>query len=511
MKQVSFHSVGQIYLILRNSKNGTTVKRRTLLILILGSLACLMLFFGCGKKGGPSATKDWLVIVGQDTLTIREFEIRYQTTPHLGIGNVGRGQFLAAMVLESMLSQEREQSKNELARTVRLMKNELADEVRVEELLNSSISQRAVPTKEELSDYLERSKKTVPRCLDISKRRTGKNAYKTYQTDGKLPPMLKRRGRDGMEFYPDLPLVFSETEEVLEDVAYSLNLNEVGEPVYNDGKWWLIQLKSSEPIPAEKDTLSVEQVRSILVSRKRLREQFAFMAESLKGQSIDMDPALFQWLVQYLKAHLPAVDGTDAPPLPIVLPNKEIEPAFDDQAISDLLSKPMVTLKGLIEDTWTVRDVLERLYVCPKIMPSSASETFPNDIYGLVLWLVEFERMAQMAKSPEIADLPAVRQDIRIWQRHLVAQEELKQVIALDTVNWEKQPEDKIIDPFLLKAQDAAMQKWLAEHLQKYKFQFHLKPLKDLELSDSPSMIRKSISRRALPCLCLPATDGENG
>ncbi|MDP8206134.1 MAG: hypothetical protein P9L92_05675 [Candidatus Electryonea clarkiae] len=456
-------------------------------------------FFGCSKQNITSTDPClWIAIAESDTITVEEFKNRYSFTPHIGKGSEAKILFLKALVIERLLAQYASESKTDKKTNCKILLQQFADEAVVEGLLTNAIKARVSISDAEIREHYSRySRRLNINAWVFSDSITAYKAFERYNGGQNFRDLsLSETGNSNTKYYENQNLIYNQTEENLEKTAYNLLPDQAGEPVQVNNEWWLLKLNSSETTEMKNEQnfhAKSEYLRNVIYKRKSYSKQKTYIAEVMKGRSIKIDPGGFDWLVDHLLQILPGEQNDEGISLPLIAtPQVQFDPELVEMNEKDKLDLPLITLDGSKKESWSRREVLEKLYSMPRTLNPADRKIFAQNLYQALLWLVEFSALAEQGLEQGIDNEPEVVEEIEIWQQHVRAQFGLEALMADRGITMSADGIDQLVDSTRLSRQDDIMEEWLAETFSKKKIQYNLKQLTDLELPDSPALIRKT-------------------
>jgi hypothetical protein len=456
---------------------------------LLGALLLAFLFaaYGCGRESGGDggSASPWLAVVGGDTLRADRFRHRYESTPHVGRGGEASAAYLRALVVEALLARHARARQLDTLAGVRSLVRQLAREEAVEAWLAARVRERSDISPQLLAEHRRRLREV--RTLEAWSLPDSTSALRALAAirqrghfAGPLPRLPEAR------FVEAHPLTYNEATPAFERLTWALRPGDLGGPIQADGRWWLLHLLAVRPHSPTlaPDRSEEEYLRSVIRRRLAGPLQEALIAEEMEGRSLTMDRDAFHALARHLASILPEGEGEERAPL-VALRDRELAP---ETAAGLDLEAPLVRLEGFRDSLWRVGDVLERLAVGPRPLRGSS---LPRSLRDEILFLAEFEVLAQRAEVAGTARSAEVRADSAMWARHVLAQKGLAHLAAVlhEAVRVD-QPEE--LAPGQQARSDSLMLRWLDRQARREGVRFNPGALAALELTESPVLLRKT-------------------
>ncbi len=401
---------------------------RVVWTVLLASLAVGLI--ACSDSTQQEAGDTWLAIAGDDTITVNQYTYRYETAPHTGFGTTARRDFLDALIIERLLAH----LSPDTSERYTALRAQLAAEARVESFLIDRIEAEVnIPETEVRANVLRAIRTLTVQAWAAPDSNTAARILVAY-LGGTSFERAGNQTFSGAVYLDTVVVQWNTTDPALEDLAYSLELDEAGGPVEVEGRWWVLRLIRFEQdrIPSESVYLELGPwVRDALEARQARARQPEIIAAVMRGHTMNIDPDGWRWLVDALRERLDSGDDP-ALQLPFTALEENSLRGLDDTPDLDL---PLLSVDGpAYSADWTRADVLRRLEVAPKPVPRfDDPRRFEHDLHAHLRWLVEFEVLDQLATEAGYDDNPRVMRDRRMWSTHLSAREELNRQLSLIT------------------------------------------------------------------------------
>lgn len=245
-----------------------------------------------------------LAIIGSDEITVGEFKDRFEFMPHLNYSDSNidsiKMEFLYSLIAEKLWALEALQLRIDTFETIKHSLHSLQNLFVKDELYKQEVESKIVITNDEISKGLSNINRiisvsiiTSPDSIEIW------NLFDAFQSGLRFDSMLVVMGMPEKRFeikYGSLE------DEAVEDMLYSLNLNEITKPVKSKDHWFIFKL-----VGDHKDTsidLSNDHSKNIVL--KKLKDRKAqklgrnFLDNLLGGESITADRKLFDVFTEKL-------------------------------------------------------------------------------------------------------------------------------------------------------------------------------------------------------------------
>lgn len=468
---------------------------RTVFLLLTAGL----LLVSCGKqkqssRSRTSASSPWLATVGNDTVTVADFNRRYAVTPHAGKGIDAAEGYVYSLLAERMLADYATQLHLDTLAGPKRLADQLAKEAVVEALLEQAIRQGVTVSDSQVAELYRRS--THMLTLDAwsfpDSVRAGR-AYARHEAGLPFPQLDTPNASEGVSYIQGKDLSFNEAAPSFEDAAYSLSTDEVSKPVPADGRWWLLHLDKVRSSSSASDAglaSEADRLRSIAANRQAETVQDAYIRGLMQGRSLDMDPQAFAWLSDYLLHVLPADTGKQETPL-LARTNPSLSPGEVPSSDRAMLDRPLVHLKGFTESTWTVGEVLARLATSPRRLTPAPPPIFARRLKREVLFQAEFETLYQTGLREELEDRPDVQREAATWRNNVYAQLGLVALGRRTGTELDVDAPDKLTEA-RMQAADSLIVHWFEDRADSLGLRINGAELAKLDIDQAPTVVRKT-------------------
>ncbi len=365
-----------------------------------------------------------LAIIGSDEITVGEFKDRFEFMPHLNYSDSNidsiKMEFLYSLIAEKLWALEALQLRIDTFETIKHSLHSLQNLFVKDELYKQEVESKIVITNDEISKGLSNINRiisvsiiTSPDSIEIW------NLFDAFQSGLRFDSMLVVMGMPEKRFeikYGSLE------DEAVEDMLYSLNLNEIAKPVKSKDHWFIFKL-----VGDHKDTsidLSNDHSKNIVL--KKLKDRKAqklgrnFLDNLLGGESITADRKLFDVFTEKL----------------IEVLKRRSEKSESDSLVNiQLLESDILKLLKLISKTELI-DPFIKMEIYPATLEDFMFYLIYQKVYfnslsinkvRLVLnravkQFIEDETLAREGYKRGLENLTSVKNDLKIWRNYYLAE-----------------------------------------------------------------------------------------
>lgn len=447
--------------------------RRTLTALLL-----MLMLLGCSDRSKSPRPGDWVIAAGPDTVYTDEFVKRYSTSAVPGSGLPTRVDFARSILLEHQLAREAESLKLDTARVAQVLLTQMENEALVQTLLAREVDERISISEAMLREQFFRMNRNLAFEAWIFRDSTDAAATFRRITDGSEFFNASTVDPSGSRiFLRDQPLRYGQASPLFEDIAYSMKLDDISDPFYDQGLWWILHLThfEQERVPSEAAfAAAAPTLRGTILRRMRGPKQREYIAEVMRGNRVEFNPLGLQRLADFLAPTMSRAEPTTSqPPELLVQARPMISEALHDEA---WLDEPLITFSGNSEWSWSGREVVERLAVMPQPLSLSGDEAPVQLVRRALIYLAEFETLSQTAREEGLLQDPEVVGERDLWQRHVLAvrARQYFKELALTTETSD------------------TLQRWYERIEATWPERVQSGKLRDLEVTDLPVLIAKT-------------------
>lgn len=365
-----------------------------------------------------------LAKIGSDKITVAEFQNRFDFLPHLNYSSSNidsvKKEFLYSLVAEKLWALEADELQIDTIESVKLSLKSLEKLFVKDELYKKEVESKIIITGSEISTGLLR----VTRIL---------NTLIITTPDSEKVWRLFEAFRKGASFdsvlismkMPQKPFEVkygSFEDEAMEEVLYSLRLNEISTPVKSKNNWFIFKLFSDE------QDLSIdpskEHAKNIVIKKLRDRKSQKvgreYLDKLLSGKSITADRRLFELMSDSLLKIL--MDRTG---------KSENDSLLDIQLQETDIQKVLLSLKQidldaafiiLDPDPITLKDFLFYIIYQKVYFDSFNSIALKKNLNRVVKKFIEDEIISREGFKLDLNNLPSVKNDLQIWKDYYLSE-----------------------------------------------------------------------------------------
>ncbi|MBN1153942.1 peptidyl-prolyl cis-trans isomerase [candidate division KSB1 bacterium] len=424
-------------------------------------IACILLIlFSCSKPDDTNI----VARVGDIAITDDEFKQRYEFTPQiLQTRDTERNKrnFMTSLIGEKVLAQIGYDRDYDDVAKYKAYSTQLENEAIVEKLIETEISDKIEISNDDLKAAYLKSKQTLRlQVLNFSQQEQAVEA-KRLLDQGVSIHEIKRTFQTQNFISADsvltLTMKWGEAHPVLEDVAYSLGLNEISEPKEVDGIFFIMKLidKSQDVFLTDADFYTQSpSLKKILRDRKSKDKLDEYMQSLMKDRRLTVPHEMFE-LVSAELLKLYNIKGADEQSDDLMV--KDVEDLDKESTLAEHMDDMFAKFDS---KTWTVRDFLTKLSVGPYPLSKTSERDFINSLRRIIRRMAELETLAAEGKKLGLHKSDFVKNQSAMWNDAFVA--DMVKNGLLDTVSvsdeeiryfYEKNP-DRYKRPQMLKLRE---------------------------------------------------------
>lgn len=365
-----------------------------------------------------------LAKIGSEKITAEEFINRFDFMPHLNYSSSNidsvKKQFLYSLVAEKLWALEADELQIDTIETVKYSLQSLKNLFVKDELYKEVVESKINLTGEEISKGLSR----VTRILSVKIITSSDSIkifdfYKVFQSGANYDSVMEIMNLSQKPF----EVKFGSLEdESVEDIVYSLKLNEITKPIKVNQNWFLFKLVNDEQ-DASID-LTKEHAKNIVIKKLKDRksQKFGriFLDSLLAEKSITADRRLFNLLADELLEILKLRSGKtgDDSLTDIQLSEKDILKVLSSLKKSDL-SAAFIKLDN---KPATIKDFLYYAIYQKIYIDSFNANKFKITLNRVVKKFIEDEIVAREGYKRKLDNLSSVKNDLQIWRNYYLSE-----------------------------------------------------------------------------------------
>jgi len=367
---------------------------------------------------------DIIVKIGSDVITVEQFQSRFDFMPHLNYSSSNidsvKKEFLYSLIAEKLWALEADKIDVDTNEVVKLSLKTLQKLFVKDELYKQVVESKITLTSLEISTGLSRVTRIL-NTLIITTPDSQKaiKMYNDFQKGSSFDSVLINLKM------PQKPFEFkygSLEDEAMEDVVYSLNLNEISKPVKSKSNWFIFKLVSDE------QDLSIdpskEHAKNIVIKKLKDRKSQKlgrdYLDKVLSGVRITVDRKLFDLMSDNLLEILKNRTGesendslldiqlqeTDIKKLLLSIKPSELNAAFID------MDPDPIDLEEFLFYT-----IYQKIY-----FNSFNAVVFKKNLNRVVKKFIEDEIISREGFKLGLNNLHSVKNDLQIWKNYYLSE-----------------------------------------------------------------------------------------
>ena len=365
-----------------------------------------------------------LAKIGSDVITVEQFQNRFDFMPHLNYSNSNidsiKKEFLYSLVAEKLWALEADQLEIDTNETVKLSLKSLEKLFVKDELYKREVESKIVITANEIKIGLTRVTRIL-NALIITSPDSGKiwQQYNSFQAGASFDSVLVSMKMPQKTFEVKYG---SFEDEAMEEILYSLKLNEISKPVKAKDNWFIFKLVDDEPDLTIDP--SKEHARNIaikkLTDRKSQKLGRTYLDKLLSGKSITADRQLFDIMSDKLldllknrtaKTEIDSIAGVD-------LLETDVKKLLSSLSTSELNA----AFVKFDSNPATIKDFLYYTIYQKVFFDSFNSLKFKQSLNRIVKKFIEDELISREGFKLGLDKLTSVKNDLQIWKNYYLCE-----------------------------------------------------------------------------------------
>ncbi|MFZ5517126.1 MAG: peptidyl-prolyl cis-trans isomerase [Candidatus Zhuqueibacterota bacterium] len=404
---------------------------------IIAHSALLMFFVTCAKE----SPEPIVARAGKTTIPLSEFRDRYQFTPHIMQTKdkfQNRRNAVASMLGEKLLAEEAYHRNLDDKAKYNLYVDQMQKEAMVEALFDHEISSTIEITEQEIKQgYIRSQSELTLQVLTFDSLQAAQQAREQIET-GKSLNAVKREFQTETFISADsvltLPMKWGQAHPSLEDAAYTLGMNQVSQPIYADGSYFILKLidKKSNVFLSEADYQNqAPSIQKTIRQRKRTQKFYNYMKTLMKDKEVKVSHQMFDLVASELEKVYPIGSNRTADDSTQIFREFTLE-ALQRRELSDIINEPFARFEDGSE--WTVQDFITKLSIGPYKISYKSKNAFRNSLSRAMKSMVEFESLAQKGKELGLDETYYVQYQTKMWADSYLAMDLRQSIIDTITV-----------------------------------------------------------------------------
>jgi len=386
------------------------------IIALYSLLIILLLTFFCSKETPESIVAK----AGKTSIPYSEFHERFEFTPQIMMTEDkirNKRLVLFSLLGEKILVEEARKKKLHKNDKYLTFTEEMKKEALVEKLFEEEVISKIEVSEQELRQgYLRSLSKLNIQVLTFDNEQLAMVAKKQIN-EGKSLTQVKQDLQTDAFISTDSVLTvemeWGQAHPKLEDVAYSLKPNQVSDPVFADGTYFIIKLINRTNNIFVTENGFAKQAPSIKkkILRRRRAELFQeYMGNLMADKKVRVSHEVFDMVAGFLEKETNVPDS-------ITRTNPKTRDLATDINKSTDLTDHMNDTFARFDDgsTWTISDLLKKLSVGPYRLNYKSKKSFRNSLRLAVRQMIEFETLAKRGKSLGLENSYYVKYQTKMW------------------------------------------------------------------------------------------------
>ncbi|HMN23353.1 MAG TPA: peptidylprolyl isomerase [Ignavibacteriaceae bacterium] len=367
---------------------------------------------------------DVLAIVGSDKITVEEFQNRFDYMPHLNYSSSDidsiKKEFFYSLVAEKLWALEADELEIDTIETIQKSLKTLEKLFVKDELYKKEVESKINITSSEISTGLSR----VTRILNtlIITLPDSDKAWKLFYDFQKGVLFDSVLVNLNMPLKPFEIKYASLEDEEMENIVYTLKLNEISKPVKSKDNWFIFKLVDDQPdITID---LSKDYARNIVIKKiKDRRSQKVgknFLDELLIDKRITADRKLFDLLsdnlLEVIKNRIGKTENDSISDIQLL--------ESDIKKVLTLITKVDLNADfiSLDNNPATLNDFLYYAFYKKIYFDTFNPFKFKQALNKIVKQFIEDEIISRKGFELGLNNLPSVKNDLRIWRNYYISE-----------------------------------------------------------------------------------------
>ncbi len=381
-----------------------------------------------------------LARAGKTTIPVAEFKERFEFTPHVSLTKnqqKNKRLVLSSLLGEKLLVEEAYSRKLDKNPQYQFYVQQMEKEAIVEKLFDEEISSKIKIDDAEIKQGFFRSLSNLKlEVLTFDNLQQAQEAEKMIAA-GKTLTQVKQALQTDTFISADsvltINLKWGEAHPELENVAYSLALNQVSAPVFAAGKYFILKLvdRTREVLATESDYLNqAPSIRKKIIDRRRTEYFDQYMRELMAEKSVRVPHEIFDLVADFLEKHYGISDSlSTVEPLP-----RDLAPMLEESSdFKKHLQEPFARFND--GSSWTVEDFLKKLIYGPFRLNTKSKENFRKSLRIVVRRMAEFETLAKKGAAQGLDKTYYVKYQTKMWADSFLGQAVRQMIIDTVTVS----------------------------------------------------------------------------
>ncbi len=246
---------------------------------------------------------------GSKSITVRDFEERYEFTPHIGTdlrSNPKKNQldFLYSLIAEKLWATDAEKRGLDTLEAMQTVTASMMRLFTLDELYKKVIREKVTISEKEMKTAIDRQTSKLYINYLISSDSAEIHDLFNLIKNGVPFDTILAESPEREEQKTPLEIVYGQMELSIENELYSLKKGEITKPIYTPDGWYIFRLTNRSDelmVLFDKDSEAWKQAEKTLRARKEKEEYERFFAVFFNKKSITADAVLLRSLTVHLK------------------------------------------------------------------------------------------------------------------------------------------------------------------------------------------------------------------
>ena len=387
------------------------------------ALVCLAVLLGACS----TTTSDEAIVAraGDHYITAEEFELNYEFGhAHLRRGPDSKRQYLNFMLNEIILASEGKRIGLDTASSIANALATLREELLIERVFEDRVLSQIEVTDEDIRAEINRG--AVRFRFKFLPARTRESANKLrdlYVSEGYDAALEAVRASFSEAALPtgsteSPPLTADELEPQVLAVLQGLPINEVSDPVWYQGYWYLFEVTqiTRQPVAPADYQSKASSAEKVLYNRRALEGATSFVASLMEPRNLATKREGFA----VLSAALWSWYSEETPSRNLL--ETIIKGALDTGYTRQLAANLDAPLVSFDNDLWTIRDFLEHFTPGRYQLRAREQPAFIGRLADIVALVVRDALLLDMAEQDQLGDHAGTKRNLELWERQWIFQ-----------------------------------------------------------------------------------------
>ncbi|MCG8607442.1 peptidyl-prolyl cis-trans isomerase [bacterium] len=388
-------------------------------------VTAVLSFLAAGCQKSSDESQPILAHTGETTISLREFQKRFELTPrlhHFSSLQEAKRSALLSLAAEKTLAIEGYKHGLDSDPIIRRLLREIEREVVIEQVYREHVRKKVTVTEAEVRQAYQASKHLMRvryfSVLDSLEALKAEEMLKQGSDFSNVAQIFIGDLTPENGWLPVKVMEWGKSDERLEEAALELKPGESSGPVRVGHRTFFLYMEQHlvDRFASEDDFQQQRpRLEKVVVNRKENRVFAEFLVELMTDSQVRAEPQVYGWLVRNLEK---ALDIKNSSRSDNTMLRKEIE--WDQMAsdLSDQFHRELLTFKS---GHWTVGEFLERLWFGSYPVNTNSKSDFRVSVYKVIERMVEDEFLYREGMRQDLDELASVQEEMEIWRESLVA------------------------------------------------------------------------------------------